>query len=188
MKPASPIGLDGEAHLFRQENGCISVLAVTRTGCFAIRDASGQVRVFHWYYRLKGKRPVVIENTRWIALWSCLTPWNPAPGGAITRLHCDDTALVALDVRSLVGLLHLRCQHNQLTHLDLSGLASLRTVDCSGNDLDTLTVERCSAIEKLRCGGNPRLRTTRSALVSFARSEPSPYGRRKLTNTSLFDL
>jgi Leucine-rich repeat (LRR) protein len=181
--------IDGEAHLFRDEPGTISVLAISTTGCFAIKTNSGEVTIHHWFFKSKGKSPVRIDNARWVNVWACRGPNNAQRSGHITRLHCGNSSLTAVDVRSLTKLSHFRCAHNYLTQLDLSGLSALRTLDCVGNELNHLTLDGCHRLERLLVAGNPRLRVSATNLVAAARSEPSPLpAKRRLTSTSLFDL
>jgi Leucine-rich repeat (LRR) protein len=183
-----PARTDGEAHLFNDGTTPYCLTVISTTGCIAVRDAAGQVRVHYWYYRAKKKEPIVIECTPWIILWSCRAPWNTEPAGHITRLHCGDCALTSLNVRSLTNLVHLRCEHNTLYRLDCSGMQRLKSLDCSGNELTNLDVDGCRALERLRVAGNPRLPWNATQLLARARGEPKVIRKQQLTATSLFDL
>lgn len=188
--PLTPTFLPaGEAHLFRDEPGVFSILAITTTGCFAVKDSTGRVQVFNWYFRSKGARPVRIENASWLILWSCRSPKSAESAGHITRLHCENNNLITLDVRSLRRLAHLRCAHCRLTRLDLSGLTELRSLDARGNELHHADLAGCRRLERLHVSGNPRLRPSATALLAAARGEINPLPLHpKLTATSLFDL
>lgn len=185
-----PVGVDGEALAFRAEPGPLGVLAVTTTGCFAVRTSDGTVRVHHWYYRWRGKDPVVVAGSRWLALWSCRAPWDASPAGHVTHLDGSRNELVALDVGGLSRLALLKAAHNHLERLDLSGLMMLRAADLAGNELASLSVDGCRHLERLRLGGNPRLRATATALLAVARGDgtPVPSRRHRPASTSLFDL
>lgn len=185
-----PAGVDGEAHLFRAGPGPLAVLAVTTTGCFAVRTSDGTVRVHHWYYRRKGKAPVVVDGSPWLALWACRSPWDPSPAGHVTRLHLARNDLEALDVRSLSRLAFLDAAHNRLERLDLSDLRNLLAADLTGNELVSLSVDGCPRLERLKLGGNPRLRMSATSLLAVARGDGTPLllRRPRPTSTSLFDL
>ena len=146
------------------------------------------VRVFHWYYRMKGREFITFDPTPWLILCSCRAPWNTEPCGHITRLHVSSCGLSALDARELSRLAHLNCAGNKLERLDCSGMERLQSLDCSGNDLTTLNVDGCVRLKRLRIGGNPTLRENTSELLSRATGEPKMPRRPRLTSTSLFDL
>jgi hypothetical protein len=183
-----PAFTDEEAHLFNDGMTPYCLTVISTTGCIAVRDAIGLVRVHYWYYRAKGSQPIVVEKSPWIILWSCRAPWNAEPAGHITRMHCDECALTSLNVRSLTKLVHLRCEHNALERLDCSGMQRLKSLDCSGNELTHLDVEGCRSLERLRVAGNPKLAPTASQLLANARGEPTIFRAHLPTRTSLFDL
>jgi Leucine-rich repeat (LRR) protein len=183
-----PAGIDSRAHLFFAGTEPCQLMAVSTTGCIAIQSPENPVRVFHWYFRSKGREPITLPPSAWLTLWSCRAPWNIEPCGHITRMQVDGGELTSLDARELTGLAHLRCAGNLLERLDCSGMTSLQSLDCSGNDLTCLNVDGCPRLERLRVGGNPRLRESASELLARARGEPQVIRRTRATATSLFDL
>jgi len=183
-----PAGTDGSAHLFFVGDEPAQFMAVSTTGCIAVQSAENPVRVFHWYYRMKGQEFIRLDPAPWLILWSCRAPWNAEPCGNITRLHVSSCGLTGIDVRELKHLVHLRCDGNLLERLDCSGLASLKSLNCLGNGLTSLNVDGCIRLQSLRVGGNCRLRESATALLSRAHGEPKVNRRQRLTATSLFDL
>ena len=183
-----PAGTDGQAHLFFSGTEPGQFLAVSTTGCIAVQTPENPIRVFHWYYRSKGKELITLPPAPWLILWSCRAPWNIEPCGHVTRLYVNSCELTGIDARTLTHLAHLRCAGNLLERLDCSGMTSLRALDCSGNDLTCLSVEGCHQLERLRVGGNRHLRESASELIARARDEPKVIRRQRFTNTSLFDL
>ncbi len=148
------------------------------------------VRVYHWYYRSKGREPITLPPLPWVILWSCRAPWNDERCGHITRLRVTHCGLTSLDVRELNRLAHLSCAGNLLERLDCSGMSQLQSLDCSGNDLAHVNVEGCVRLQRLRTDGNRPFRQTASELLALARGEPRVIRRPRprLTATSLFDL
>jgi hypothetical protein len=184
-----PSDTEGQAHLFFAGDGLRQLMAVSTTGCIAVHSPDQpHLRIFHWYFRAKGKELITLPPVPWLILWSCRAPWNAEPCGHISRLHASGIGMTSLDVRGLSYLAHLRCSHNPLDRLDCSNMAYLRTVDCLGCDLEYLNVDGCSRLENIHVGGNKQLRHSASDLLACARGEPSIYRQRRLTATSLFDL
>jgi len=183
-----PAGTDGNAHLFFTGEEPVQFMAVSTTGCIAVQSPENPVRIFHWYYRMKGREPITLPPAPWLILWSCRAPWNNEPCGHITRLHVDSCGLTGIDVRELTHLAHLRCERNLLERLDCSGMAYLKSLDCSGNDIANLKVDGCSRLERLRVAGNRRLRESASELLARARGQPKVIRHQRPTATSLFDL
>src|SRR5579862_3029253 len=66
-----PPGTDGQAHLFFAGDEPAQLMAISTTGCIAIQSPDNPVRVFHWYYRAKGRELITLPPTPWIILWSC---------------------------------------------------------------------------------------------------------------------
>jgi hypothetical protein len=183
-----PAGTDGQAHLFLAGAESFQLMAVSTTGCIAVQSPDNPVRIFHWYYRMKGREPITLPPAPWLILWSCRAPWNNEPCGHITRLHVDSSGLTGIDARELTHLAHLRCERNLLECLDCSGMAYLKSLDCSGNDIANLKVDGCSRLERLRVAGNRRLRESASELLARARGQPKVIRHQRPTATSLFDL
>jgi hypothetical protein len=183
-----PANTDGQAHLFFVGDEPPQIMAVSTTGCIAIQSPDHPVRVFHWYYRAKGRELITLPPSPWLILWSCRAPWNTERCGHITRLEVTSCGLTAIDARGLSRLAHLRCAKNLLDRLDCSGMEYLQSLDCSGNELTTLNVDGCTRLKRLRTGGNRRLRESASELLARAKGEPKLIRRQHLTATSLFDL
>ena len=183
-----PAGTDGQAHLFFTAAEPVQIMAISTTGCIAVQTAENPVRVYHWYYRSKGRDPITLPPLPWVILWSCRAPWNNERCGHITRLRVTNCDLTSLDARELTHLAHLSCAGNLLERLDCSGMKSLESLDCSGNDLAHVNVEGCIRLQRLRTDGNRPLRQTASELLARARGEPKIIRRTRLTATSLFDL
>jgi hypothetical protein len=183
-----PASTDGEATLFKETATPYRVLAVTTTGCFAVRNDRGVVRIFKWFYTSKDKEPVMIDPSRFLVIWSCRAPWNAEPCGEITRLHCGGCDLTALDVRSLARLRHLHCERNGLTGLDCSGMTELQVIDCRENELTSIDVEACHALKRILTFGNENLRPSEQQLLKSARGEGSVLPAATLMGTSLFDV
>jgi hypothetical protein len=184
-----PAHTDGQAHLFFAGNDLRQFMAVSTTGCIAVQAPDQpQIRVFHWYYRAKGRELITLPPVPWLILWSCRAPWNTEPCGNITRLHVTGCGLTSIDVRSLRHLAHLQCNRNLLDRLDCSGMEHLRALDCSGNELTHLNVDGCIRLQKLFLAGNRSLHASASELLACAKGEPKIIRRQRLTATSLFDL
>jgi len=189
LSPANmPAGTDGQAHLFFDGKEHAQIMAVSTTGCIAIQSPYNPVRVFHWYYRSKGRELITLPPDPWLILWSCRAPWNTERCGHLTRLHVIGCGLTSIDARELVRLAHFRCNGNLLERLDCSGMSRLQSLDCSGNDLVSLNLDGCHRLKRLGIGGNRRLRESASELLARARGEPKVIRRKRLTATSLFDL
>ena len=183
-----PANTDGQAHLFFAGTEPPQIMAVSTTGCIAIQSPDHPVRVFHWYYRAKGRELITLPPVPWLILWSCWAPWNAERCGYITRLEVNNCGLTSIDVRELHRLAHLQLAKNPLERLDCSGMEFLQALDCSGNELTTLNVDGCFRLKRLFVGGNRRLRESASELLARAKGEPKVIRRERLTATSLFDL
>jgi hypothetical protein len=183
-----PAKTDGQAHLFFAGDEPAQFMVVSTTGCIAVQSPDNPVRVFHWYYRSKGKELITLPPVPWHILWSCRAPWNTERCGHITRLQVTSCGLTSIDARELKRLAHLQCAKNLMERLDCSGMEYLQSLDVSGNELTTLNVDGCFRLNRLRVGGNLRLRESASELLARARGEPKVVRREHLTATSLFDL
>ena len=183
-----PANTDGQAHLFFAGTEPSQIMAVSTTGCIAIQSPDNPVRVFHWYYRAKGRELISLPPAPWLILWSCRAPWNIERCGHISRLEVNSCGLTGIDTRELSRLAHLRCGGNLVERLDCSGMEGLRTLDCSGNELAYVNVDGCIRLRRLFVGGNRQLRESASELLARARSERTTLLRKHLTATSLFDL
>jgi hypothetical protein len=183
-----PANVDGEAVLFGDGRTPFAILAVSTTGCFATRDAQGQVRIHRWYFNTRRKEPVVIEPSRFVAVWSCRAPWDTSRAGWLTRINCLRSGLHALDVRELSRLSFLCCPSNYLTRLNLTGLEYLRLLDCRDNDLTLLDIEGCRRLRTILRHVNPQLRSTTRNLIGNAVGEGKQSRRPDHTRTSLFDV
>ena len=188
-KPSAPRNVDGEAVLFSEAAGPLLAVVSSSTGCVAARDKSGHIQVVHWCFRLTGGPPIRVEKSPWMALWSCLSPWDSQPAGFLTGLQCEGLALTHLDVRSTGRLTQLYCRHNQLDRLDLSGLAKLTWLDCSFNRLSLLDLRGCIKLQQFKANGNPGLSIQTDRDLSLQTSAKPPRRRRtSSTQASLFDL
>jgi Leucine-rich repeat (LRR) protein len=183
-----PANTDGQAHLFFTGDQPIQIMAVSNTGCIAIQSPGNPIKVYHWYFRSKGKELITLDPVPWAIVWSCRAPWNAEQCGYLARLQVDVCGLTQIHVRDLNFLAHLRCAGNLLERLDCSRMSSLKSLDCSGNHLTSVDLSGCSQLRRLRVGGNPRLRTSASDLLAHARGEPQVIRRQRATSTSLFDL
>ncbi len=38
-------------------------MAVSTTGCVAVKSPENSIRVFHWYYRAKGRELIIVPHT-----------------------------------------------------------------------------------------------------------------------------
>ena len=72
----------------------------------------------------------------------------------LEELHCNNNAIVSLDVSGLSNLRILNCYENRLTELNVTGLTELRTLNCSSNQLSTLVTTDLAALRNLDCSYN----------------------------------
>ena len=73
---------------------------------------------------------------------------------ALTRIHCSNNQLTALDVSKNTALKSIQCSKNQLTTLDVTKNTALTDLECAANQLTALDVSKNAALTKVRCGSN----------------------------------
>jgi len=110
----------------RRSNYHCSLATTTRNS--AARNEAGITQIFSAHPEKTHTIPAYGRLT----FWSCQSPSDATPAGAITELICPGNRLCSVEFTGLTELRHLDVSYNDLEMLDLSGLTALRTLECPG--------------------------------------------------------